>query len=120
MPEKGAEVGVLFHQGDVDHPHYLGGHWGKPDGQTEVPEPLRDAEKDRGLVELPWAEAAIVAVAIDQVGFHQEAASGYQACLDMLAKRSGKNLFTKGIPALEYGEKIGLGLRKYELVTINP
>jgi len=28
-------------------------------------------------------EAAIVAVAIDQVGLHQEAASGYQACLDM-------------------------------------
>ena len=46
VPEKGAEVGVLFHQGDVDHPHYLCGHWGKPDGQTEVPEPLREAEKE--------------------------------------------------------------------------
>jgi uncharacterized Fe-S center protein len=41
-----------------------------------------------------------------------------QACLDMLAKRTGKKLFAKGIPALEYGEHIGLGSRKYELVTV--
>ena len=46
VPEKGAEVGVLFHQGDVDHPHYLCGHWGKPDGQVEVPEPVRELEKE--------------------------------------------------------------------------
>jgi uncharacterized protein involved in type VI secretion and phage assembly len=47
IPEKGAEVGVLFHQGDVDHPHYLSGHWGKPDGQAEVPEPVRELAKDQ-------------------------------------------------------------------------
>ena len=41
VPEVGAEVGVLFHQGDVDHPYYLCGHWGKPDGATEVPEPVK-------------------------------------------------------------------------------
>ena len=46
VPEKGAEVGVLFHQGDVDHPHYLCGHWGKPDGQAEVPEPVREVAKE--------------------------------------------------------------------------
>ncbi len=46
VPEKGAEVGVLFHQGDVDHPHYLCGHWGKPDGQVEVPEPARSLSKE--------------------------------------------------------------------------
>ena len=42
MPEKGADVGVLFNQGDVNHPYYLSGHWGKPEGQTEVPEPVKD------------------------------------------------------------------------------
>jgi len=41
VPEVGAEVGVLFHQGDVDHPYFLCGHWGKPDGATEVPEPVK-------------------------------------------------------------------------------
>jgi hypothetical protein len=41
VPEKGAEVGDLFHQGDVDHPYYLCGHWGKPGGATEVPSPAR-------------------------------------------------------------------------------
>lgn len=46
VPEKGAEVGVLFHQGDVDHPFYLCGHWGKPNGQTEVPEPARELPKE--------------------------------------------------------------------------
>jgi uncharacterized protein involved in type VI secretion and phage assembly len=46
VPEKGAEVGVLFHQGDVDHPFYLCGHWGKPGGKAEVPEPARDLPKE--------------------------------------------------------------------------
>jgi len=42
VPEHGADVGILFHQGDPDHPHYLTGHWGKPDGLTELPGPARD------------------------------------------------------------------------------
>jgi uncharacterized protein involved in type VI secretion and phage assembly len=46
VPEKGAEVGVLFHQGDPDHPWYLSGHWGRPDGQAEVPEPVRGLSKE--------------------------------------------------------------------------
>jgi uncharacterized protein involved in type VI secretion and phage assembly len=46
VPEKGAEVGVLFNQGDVDHPYYLCGHWGKPDGTSEVPLPARDLPKE--------------------------------------------------------------------------
>lgn len=41
VPEEGAEVGVLFHLGDVDQPYYLCGHWGKPDGKSEVPSPIR-------------------------------------------------------------------------------
>jgi uncharacterized protein involved in type VI secretion and phage assembly len=41
VPEVGAEVGILFHQGDVDHPYYLSGHWGKPGGASEVPSPAR-------------------------------------------------------------------------------
>lgn len=42
-PDVGAEVGVLFNQGDVDHPYYLCGHWGKPGGQSEVPSAVADA-----------------------------------------------------------------------------
>lgn len=41
VPEAGAEVGVLFHQGDPDHPYFLCGHWGKPGGATEVPGAVR-------------------------------------------------------------------------------
>lgn len=43
VPEEGAEVAVFFNQGDVDEPYYLCTHWGKPDGQSEVPE---EAQKD--------------------------------------------------------------------------
>ena len=39
VPELGAECGVLFNQGDIDHPFYFSGHWGKPDGASEVPTP---------------------------------------------------------------------------------
>lgn len=46
VPEKHAEVGVLFNQGDVDHPYYLCGFWGKPGGKTEVPEPIKELSKD--------------------------------------------------------------------------
>ncbi len=46
VPEQGAEVGVLFHQGDVDHPYYLCGHWGKPGGATEIPAAARDLSND--------------------------------------------------------------------------
>ena len=42
IPEVGAEVGVLFHRGDADHPYYLAGHWGRPGGASEVPAPARD------------------------------------------------------------------------------
>jgi hypothetical protein len=36
VPAEGAEVAVFFHQGDVDCPHYLSAHWGKPGGASEV------------------------------------------------------------------------------------
>ncbi|HVJ14794.1 MAG TPA: phage baseplate assembly protein V [Polyangiaceae bacterium] len=38
VPEEGAEVGVFFNQGNVDAPYYLAGHWGKPAGESELPE----------------------------------------------------------------------------------
>jgi hypothetical protein len=43
VPEEGAEVALFFNQGDVDQPHYLAAHWGKPRGLSEVPE---EAQKD--------------------------------------------------------------------------
>lgn len=38
-PPKGAEVGVFFHQGDIDHPHYISGH----PGRGEAPEETSDS-----------------------------------------------------------------------------
>ena len=62
VPAVGSEVGVLFAQGDVDHPHYLAGHWGNAvdgaadDGASpgsELPQRVRD---------LPSAEQRLVSV----------------------------------------------------------
>lgn len=50
VPPDGAEVAVFFHQGDVDAPWYLSAHWGRPGGQSEVPEEARkDPPDDRVL-----------------------------------------------------------------------
>lgn len=37
VPELDAEVGIFFHQGDVDQPFYVPAHWGAPGGESEVP-----------------------------------------------------------------------------------
>lgn len=41
-----------------------------------------------------------------------------QACLDMLDKVNGRKVFGRGRHTLEYGEKIGLGSREYQLVEL--
>jgi hypothetical protein len=45
VPENGAEVGVLFQEGDVERPWYLAGHWSLPGGATEIPGPARELSK---------------------------------------------------------------------------
>jgi hypothetical protein len=37
-PPVGAEVGILFSQGDIDHPHYLCGHPGRGEAPVETEE----------------------------------------------------------------------------------
>jgi uncharacterized protein involved in type VI secretion and phage assembly len=46
VPEVGAECAVWFNQGDVDAPHFLSAHWGKPDGASEVPEEAQKGPPD--------------------------------------------------------------------------
>lgn len=41
VPEVNAEVAVFFNQGDPERPHYLSAHWGRPNGENEVPEEAR-------------------------------------------------------------------------------
>lgn len=42
-PDVGADIGVLFMQGDLEQPYYLGGHWGEPDSGIETPGPAASA-----------------------------------------------------------------------------
>jgi uncharacterized protein involved in type VI secretion and phage assembly len=47
VPEDGAEVGVLFQEGDVERPYYLAGHWGMPGGSTEIPSAARGLSREQ-------------------------------------------------------------------------
>lgn len=50
VPELGAEVAVFFNQGDIHQPYYLAAHWGKPNGESEVPEEARKTPPDNRVV----------------------------------------------------------------------
>lgn len=53
VPEEGAEVAVFFNQGDVDAPYYLSAHWGKSDGESEVPEEAQLDPPDNRVLATP-------------------------------------------------------------------
>ena len=46
VPERNAEIGVFFKQGDIDAPYYLAGHWGRPEGKSEVPDEAQRTPPD--------------------------------------------------------------------------
>jgi uncharacterized protein involved in type VI secretion and phage assembly len=51
VPEVGAEVAIFFNQGAVDAPpYYLAAHWGKPNGESEVPEEARKSPPDNRVL----------------------------------------------------------------------
>lgn len=62
VPPLGATVGVLFNQGDQDHPYYMAGHYGIPGGARETPGPVGGyrGNGDPDLSNLPAAEAVHV------------------------------------------------------------
>jgi len=53
VPEVGAEVAVLFNQGDVNEPYFLSAHWGRPDGQSEVPAEAQKIPPDNRVLATP-------------------------------------------------------------------
>jgi len=46
IPEVGTNVIVFLNQGDVDHPYYLPGPWGAPDGVSDVPDQAPNGSVD--------------------------------------------------------------------------
>ncbi len=50
VPELGAEVAVWFSQGDRQCPWYLTAQWGKPDGESDVPEEAQKTPPDNRVL----------------------------------------------------------------------
>ena len=50
VPEVGAEVAILFKQGEAAAPYYLSAHWGRPDGVSEVPEEAQKSPPDNRVI----------------------------------------------------------------------
>lgn len=46
VPQVGADVAVFFKQGSPEHPRYLAGMWGVPEGVQEIPEAARGFSED--------------------------------------------------------------------------
>jgi uncharacterized protein involved in type VI secretion and phage assembly len=53
VPAVGADVAVWFDKGDPEAPVYLAGHWGKPDGVSEVPAEAQTARPDVTVLSTP-------------------------------------------------------------------
>ena len=53
VPEVGAEVAIFFNQGDIEAPYYISAHWGKPDGESEVPAEAQKDEPDNRVIATP-------------------------------------------------------------------
>lgn len=63
IPKQGAEVVVMFLQGDPDHPRWTYGHWGMPNGEADTPEPAKSAIAEDG----PGAASQVKAYENDQM-----------------------------------------------------
>ncbi len=50
VPEVGAEVAVLFNAGDIQEPYFLSAHWGKPNGESEVPKEAQKNPPDNRVI----------------------------------------------------------------------
>lgn len=50
LPQVGDLVWVEFAEGELDHPLWTGCGWGKPGGQTEIPEDAKTSYPDQGVL----------------------------------------------------------------------
>jgi len=49
VPPLGAEVAVYFRGGDPNQPRYMAGHWGRPNGESEIPTDAKDQDHSEDI-----------------------------------------------------------------------
>jgi hypothetical protein len=69
VPDVGANVSVMFKEGDIDHPRYLVGAWGAPDHAPESPTFVRDLSPKDAVQVSGWQTKRWQIVIDDRPGF---------------------------------------------------
>jgi len=60
MPQVGDLVWVEFIEGDLDHPVWTGGSWGKPGGQSELPQEALQSYPQQQVIKTPSGNVIII------------------------------------------------------------
>jgi hypothetical protein len=107
VPKLGAEVCVLFVQGNPDRPVYLPANWGKPGGVTEIPGSNVDPDTLDGENGEPNEGTLDPLSAEDAPDVHVEETENYLIVVD---EREGKDrMFVRHKKTGDFAEYDGIG-----------
>jgi hypothetical protein len=56
VPEVGSNVAVFLNQGDIDHPLYIPGNFGRPDSGSDVPDHILE---DKNIATMCWRDLSL-------------------------------------------------------------
>lgn len=87
LPKVGDMVWAEFAEGELDHPIWSGGTWGKPGSTNEVPQDARDAYGDRVVLQSASGNVVILA---DESGSEKITIRAGDGCEIVLDPAGGK------------------------------
>lgn len=102
VPEVRAGVWVEFEEGDLEFPIWTGTFWSKPDGETEVPKPIRADGKEQDVHQEP-SRKIIKTKAGHTIQFEDADENAFLVIVD----GSNKNVITLNSSGIELKNKNG-------------
>lgn len=92
MPQVGDLVWVEFIEGELDHPVWTGCSWGKPGGQSELPEEALQSYPQQQVIKTPSGNVIIIN---DSSGSESITIRTAENC-EIVIDRSGKKITVQG------------------------